>query len=164
MSDNTQRELAAIHEAGHAVAAVMRGDSTLTSVSLSERHGEGITWSNGKPFDSGFSAYAGPWAEARYKWGDRPLDDEDDEGYTFDIIVVGVLLEQASDRAVWRENAAEHARICEQVGIAPGAREEVWNMELSRVWPAMQSVAALLLEGETVTDVQVRALVEEVRA
>ena len=164
--DVKQRELAAIHEAGHAVAAVMRGGSTLTSVSLSDQHGEGITWSNSKPCDSGFGAYAGPWAEARHLWGDRPLDAEDENGCAFGDVVMGVLWEQqhGTDLDMWRRDAAEHARVCELVGVSPAARDEVWDMELSRVWPAVQSVGALLLAGETVTDVQVRALVEGVRA
>jgi hypothetical protein len=61
------RRTAAFHEAGHAVAAVMRGGSSLTSVSLDEHlHGEGITWSRALVFDQPFLIWAGPWAEARH--------------------------------------------------------------------------------------------------
>src|SRR4051794_12442550 len=51
------RELAAWHEAGHAVAAVMRGGSSLTSVTLGARHGEGLTNHRSKSFDSGFITF-----------------------------------------------------------------------------------------------------------
>lgn len=58
--------VAAHHEAGHAVAAVMRGGSELTSVSVDrDRPGHGIAWSRLHLWDRPFVIWAGPWAEAR---------------------------------------------------------------------------------------------------
>lgn len=78
----SETHLAAWHEAGHAVAAVMRGQSTLLSVALGYRHGEGLTRRRGKPMDDAFFAFAGPWAEDRYRGGVREVADEDQDGLT----------------------------------------------------------------------------------
>ena len=129
-----QRWIAAHHEAGHAVAAVMRGGSTLTSVTLSEtEHGHGSTWARQHQWDTGFLTYGGPWAEARCKWGDRPLDGEDEDGATFPDAVTGVFLEQPSDAAaliVWTQSQTDIGITREMLRQS----DEVWQMELEQVW------------------------------
>ncbi|MGY1697374.1 hypothetical protein ACI780_20945 [Geodermatophilus sp. SYSU D00814] len=153
------RELAAWHEAGHAVAAVMRGDSRLITVGLGDRHGEGTTWRRGAAWDGPFVAYAGPWAEARRTWGDRDLEDEDDDGLTFDDYLLGVLLEQRDDAAVL-DAASLEARA---TGLAPERNrqtEMVWRMELERVWPTIAAVSKALLAGATVTHEHVDRLLD----
>lgn len=160
MATDELRTITAHHEAGHAVAAVLRGGSSLTSVTLSEAHGEGITWGRHKPADSSFFAYAGPWAEARYAWpADVPLDGEDAEWLTFEDYVTGVILHQPSDAAAVAAHDQQVMDLRAQ-GLDVPAAYTVWHDELERVWPAVQQVAAWLLDGRTVTDADVRALVD----
>ena len=160
-----ERSVAAHHEAGHAVAATMRGGSTLTSVSLSPEHGTGITSFHAKPFDGPFITYAGLWAEARYLWGDRPLDGVDDGEGEFQDFVAGAFLGQPEDAAAllaWRSTA----EMGEMEGALPGAHlrtEECWQRELEQVWPAVVQVARLLLDGHNVDDAIVRELMESHR-
>lgn len=156
----TQRHLTAIHESGHAVASVMRGGSSFRSLDLSRADdGHGLTLHRSKPADVPFIAYAGPWAEARYQWpADVARDGEDDDGLTFDDYVTGVLLGQPDDTAA----LAPHEQQVQQlraagVDVDPFA---VWHMELERVWPAVQRIAARLLAGELIDDADVRHAVE----
>ncbi|MGV9861890.1 hypothetical protein [Rhodococcus koreensis] len=162
-------EVVAHHEAGHACAAILRGGASITSIHLDPvRPGYGMTHMRAKAYaDGGFIAWAGCWAEARYRWGDRPLDQDDDDGLEFVDHVQGVLLEQPGDRADVIEQEENFARLA---AMAPGdeidvraatiATYQVWHIELEQAWPAMQRVAELLLAGATVTDAQVRALVD----
>ena len=160
-----ERSVAAHHEAGHAVAATMRGGSTLTSVSLSPEHGAGITSFNAKAADGPFITYAGLWAQARYLWGDRPQDGVDDEGCEFQDYVAGAFLNQPEDAealAVWWRTA----EMAEMERAMPGVNartEECWQHELEQVWPAVAQVAHLLLDGHKVDDATVRELVESER-
>ena len=167
------RALTAFHEAGHAVAALMRGGSSLLSVSLSDTHGEGITWHRSHVWDQPFIAYAGPWAEARYEWGDRPLDDLNDDGCTFEDELAGCLFQGGSDDSVVIDRALGLGSIAAELGLDAGnpdavnrlreiaaARESVWQMELERAWLAVCAVAPRLVAGETVTNAEVAALLE----
>lgn len=155
----TQRNLTAHHEAGHAVASVMRGGSSFRSVDLSRAdEGHGLTLHRCKPTDGPFIAYAGPWAEARYLWpADVPLDGEDDDGMTFGDYVAGIFLGQPDDAAAL---APDDERVlllrAHGVEVDPYA---VWHMELERAWPAVQRVAARLLAGDVLTDADVRQTV-----
>lgn len=165
---SSPRTLTAYHEAGHAVAALMRGGSSLLSVTLSDTHGAGITWHRSHVWDQAFIAYAGPWAESRHQWGDRPLDDLDDDGFTFDDVVAGCLLVGGADDATAIDRglsieaiAAEMGGSADDPGIADqlrptaAARESVWQIELHRVWTAICEVAARLVAGQTVTSAEV---------
>lgn len=167
------RILTAFHEAGHTVAALMRGDSSLLSVSLSDTPGEGITWHRSQVWDQAFIAYAGPWAEARHEWGDRPLDDLDDDGCTFDEVLAGCMLAGGAgdapiiDQGLSPEGIAaelgadvDAEGMAEQLREIAAARESVWQMELERAWLAVCAVAPRLVAGETVTNAEVAALLE----
>lgn len=132
----------AFHEAGHAVAVVLRGGGTFKSILLDES-GHGLTLYSAKPCDSAFIAFAGPWAEARQAWGERPLEVEDDDGCTFSDYVVGVLLQQPDDAS--------------RLGDVTSASQDVWMRELECVWGAVQSLAGRLLAGESVTHEDVEA-------
>lgn len=134
----------AYHEAGHAVASCLRGGSSLTSVGFEPGHGTGLTMFMSKPCDIPFMAFAGPYAEARHAWGDRPLDGEDDDCLTLDDYVMGVLLTQPDDRQL----------------MAGRYESVVWPMEIDRVWGAVEAVALLLLSGDTVTHDDVARLVD----
>jgi hypothetical protein len=153
------RAATGFHEAGHAVAAVMRGGSSLTSVSLDEHlHGAGMTWSRALVFDQPFLIWAGPWAEARHAWGDRPLDDEDEDGCILDDYVAGVFMSQPDDAEQYRLAL----RALSDLGVPDGltaATERVWAREMEDVWTAVEAVAAALLRGKVIDDAAVRTAV-----
>ncbi|HVG84264.1 MAG TPA: hypothetical protein VM820_07085 [Vicinamibacterales bacterium] len=158
-------DVTAHHEAGHAMAAVMRGGSSLRGVTIDvDRPGHGLTLLRTAPWDTGFMAYAGPWAEARFVWGNRPLDAHNDNDCTFSDCVVGVLLHQSDDAAMW--GAWHHEPAQESVRQAMAdlgmtfAPEEVWDRELELVWPEIQTLAQRIRAGESVTDTEVRDLYE----
>lgn len=133
---STQRSITAHHEAGHAVTSVMRGGSSFRSVDLT-----------------------GPWAEARSQWpADVALDGEDDDGVTFDDCVTGVLLTQPDDLQELQPHDDHVAKLrALGVDVDPYA---TWHRELEAAWPAVQSIAARLLDGDVLTDDDVRSLVE----
>ncbi len=170
------REVTAFHEAGHTVAALMRGGSSLLSVSLSDTtHGEGITWHRSKPSDRAFIAYAGPWAEVRHAWGDLALDGLDDDGCTFDdalaaclafgggaddatIIVAGLSVEGvAAEIGINAEDPGIPAWLRDWIHETLSAREAIWRRELEQEWPVIEVVAARLLAGDEVTGDQIAA-------
>ena len=153
------RVVTAHHEAGHAVAATMRGGATLTSVTLSQRHGEGITWVRHKRWDQAFCACAGISAEARHAWGARPIDAQDDDGLEFVDDVTGVRLVQKGDADMTTASAREALAMVvpRDLVAAPTA---AWNRELEAVWSAVQAIARRLLDGLQVTDADVRALID----
>jgi hypothetical protein len=151
-----QRYLTACHEAGHAVAALMRGEGDVVSITIEPTPDYlGYTHYRAKPCDWGFITYAGPWAEARAHWLMPDLDGEDDEGCIFADYLVGAwMYNNDGDGAAYR--AAEDAEIAmlgefgDQFAQLEGAREQVWWRELEDRWPVIQQVAGLLMAG-TVT-------------
>lgn len=154
--DLAARVLAAHHEAGHAVAACMRGSSRLTAATLGAVHGQGLTTHHSKPTDGGFIAWAGPWAEARSGWPEGlPLDVEDEDGTTFPDHIVGVLLAQPDDAQIVRQ----HWQEIRSLGIEPS--DGVWLREMEAVLPVVRVVAERLLRGEEVTHGDVIALLEK---
>ena len=173
----TSLTVTAHHEAGHAVAAVMRGGSSLRSIDMENAHnGHATTWHRSKPVDAPFIAYAGPWAEARYQWPDAiPLDGLDDEGLTFDDHVAGVMLQQSEDAAAVAPNDAQYRAFRQSVAdmsanppphydelvrsVEGSGPYDVWQRELVRAWPAIQAVAARLVAGDDLEDDDVRQLV-----
>ena len=156
VSVSALRRAVAVHEAGHVVAAVVRGGSSLKSVVLSDRHGEGLTVYNSHVWDQPFVAFAGPWAEGRALWGQRSADDEYDGLELWDY-VNGVLLTQPDDAAVIN-NSPYVIREVNGIPLAP--QEIFWAVELERLWLVIQSIVQMLLAGETVTDAVVRVKVE----
>ena len=161
------RPAAAHHEAGHAVAAVSRGGSRLTAVTLDpDRHGEGLTRSRHKPVDDAFITYAGPWAEARHAWHQDLQTGAADQDFDFGDYLFAVIIDQPDDAAVIL--AAEREEEKFRALLHPEDRERVtpqrvvWGQELEQKWPVIQAVAARLLEGRTVTHDAVLALVEDV--
>ena len=71
--------------------------------------------------------------------------------------------------AAWMYNGddfANYQRLCEADAHTDliGVREQTWNAELERKWPAIKQIAEQLLAGNTVTDAVVRELVEGVRS
>lgn len=159
------RTLAAYHEAGHAVAGCMRG-SILRSVRLGAVAGDGLTSHSGNTWDNPFATYAGPWAETRYSWGDRPVA-EDEEGLSFADRLFDVFLGGgAGDREVLSEHFASYAGLAAQLppeisaGDLERATKRTWTGELEAVWPAIETVATRLLAGAEITHASVNALLE----
>lgn len=154
------RRAVAFHEAGHAVAAVMRGGSSLTSVSLDEhRQGEGMTSFRASVFDQPFVVWAGPWAEARQAWGDRPLDGEDEDGCILGDYVGGVFLSQPGDAEQYRLAL----RALFDLGVPDdltATTEGIWAREMEDAWSVVEAVAATLLRGEAIDDAEVRSAME----
>jgi hypothetical protein len=156
-----QRSVTAHHEAGHAVAAVMRGAGELRSVTI-ERTDEylGHTGFRGKPCDSAFVTYAGPWAEARAQWPHPTLDGEDDDGCIFGDYVTGAFLLNADgDGADYRRHCADDGALLGGHAHLLGSREDVWSYELERQWPVIQQIAMRLLAGEAIDRLDPFALV-----
>lgn len=157
------RVLAAFHEAGHAVAGCMRG-STLRSVRLGEVAGDGLTVHREPAGGDPCTSYAGPWAEARFLWGDRPADAEDEEGLSFADHLFDVFLGAgAEDRQELREYFEMLAAMLPPevtAGDLERVIEQVWARELEAVWSAIETVATRLLAGAEITHASVNALLE----
>ncbi len=152
------RALAAHHEAGHAIAGCLRG-SVLRSIALGEVDGDGLTVHRGPSWDDPYVSYAGPWAEARFLWGDRPADEENEDYLVFADHLFGVFLGAGAED--WQELQAHYARLAELAGLLPpeitaGDLERIttqkWAVELEAVWPAIELIATHLLAGEEITD------------
>jgi hypothetical protein len=168
-----QQYLTAHHEAGHAVATLLRGGGELLWITIEPTSKYlGYTGHRTKAVAVGdrmFITFAGPWAEARAGWPQPSIDGEDDDGCIFDDHLF----------AAWAHNrdgdfdAYEQMRVddlgmltlaAEHCGITPGELREqqggLWRDELERAWGVIQQVAKLLLTGATVTDAVVRELVD----
>lgn len=131
------------HEAGHAVAAAMRGGDALRDAEHSHT-GHGLVSYEGNQDDVPFIAYAGCWAEARGRNGGREIET---------YYVKGAL------------QAAEHDRFLVLQGHATDQlhllREDpkewaLWNHELARVWPSVVAIASVIHRGERVTPEMVK--------
>lgn len=167
----SERWLTACHEAGHAVATLMRGGGTFVSVTIEPTDEyEGLTHVRVKDWDSPFVSYAGPWAEARARWPlGPPIWEIDEDGGSFDDYVVGALMANPSDFQACIEPPTEtEAAIRQEIenylgdGIqdADAAREQIWNRELEDAWLVIESVARLLMDGTSVTPDIVGALLD----
>lgn len=170
---DTHRKVTAHHEAGHAVAAVMRGGSSLRSVTFDPDGLGGLTLWRGSRWDLGFIAYAGQWAEAHYgdragilprgltaaqylnsgldearEWLEDNPDEDTDEHDDWAHIVAHL-----DDMAAMMTAVPAHQRPTDD-GVLSG-----WARELEAGWPAIQAVAARLLAGDVLTDADVRRIV-----
>jgi len=152
------RTLAAYHEAGHAVAGCMRG-SILRSITLGEVPGDGLTVHRETAGGNPLTSYAGPWAEARHIWGDRPVDEEDEDYLIFGDHLFGIFLGTGAED--WQELQAHYARLAGLAELLPPEitvddlvriTEQKWARELEAVWPAIELIATRLLAGAEITD------------
>ena len=155
------RTLAAYHEAGHAIAGCMRG-SVLRSVHLGEVAGDGLTVHRGPSWDDPFISYAGPWAEARFIWGDRPATEEDEEYLVFGDHLFGIFLGTGAED--WCELSEHFAELAGLAAMLPPEitaddlvrlTESAWAREMEAVWPAIEETATRLLAGAEITDATV---------
>ena len=143
MNDNMER--AAFHEAGHAVANLMRGHP-VHYIDVNN-DGSGLTWHQtwGIGGDSAFCAFGGIYAEARYNF---ERDDDEDEEYDLDIHISGVRLAQPADsQVISAYNAEEKALVGARYREASAHREVIWCRELDREWSRIGGLAAALVKS-----------------
>lgn len=146
------------HEAGHAVAAVARGGK-LIEISLTNaftRHISDLS-------DEAFVIFAGPWAEARWMVATNP--DYADE-HVLDVMPYawdnnsGRTSEHDPRDAVKYEKWVEDRDDWRRHRVAPRNWERGWSLEMDELWPAICVVAALLLDGVTITHELVKSVLE----
>ena len=113
-SSDRQRYLTAHHEAGHAVATLMRGRGELVSVTIDPTDDYlGRTSHRGNPWgdDALFVTFAGPWAEAYAEWPLHSLDGEDDDGRAFsDYLADAWLAAEDGDQDIYDELRGEWSK------------------------------------------------------
>ncbi|MGV8908533.1 MAG: hypothetical protein ACOH1Y_06080 [Propionicimonas sp.] len=147
-------ERSAYHEAGHAVATVLRGRKflRLVSIAASIAH-RGNTLNRSPGWNDAFVAWSGPWAQAHAEWSERPLDG-DDKGCTLDDDLAAAFLNGGQED---HHIVEQHFASMPWPSMRSGT-ERVWAMELTRMWPAITQVAEWLLGGERVSDQRIRDL------
>jgi hypothetical protein len=146
----------AYHEAGHAVAAVLRDGSSVRPFSITSADDyPGSTCHLWPGRDPGFVAWAGPWAQARAEWCERSLDGGGDGVVFADYLLTVHLSGSRTDWLIVEQHFASLPWASMRAGT-----ERVWGTELTRMWPAIQQVAEWLLVGEPVTDQRVRDLTD----
>lgn len=167
--------ITAHHEAGHAVAALMRGGGECHRITIepTETHW-GMTRTTVKPFvdDAGFSTFAGPWADARVRWpAELPFDECDEDGCTFADLITEVFVNDADGdleqyEAVWESDrvqiAPREGKLALPEGFSPMTEEwyeAKWSDELEQVWPVIQALATRLMEVRTMTGDETTKLV-----
>ena len=140
-------ELAAYHEAGHVVAAKLRGHEPY-SVEI-DAEGRGMTRTHFRgDFDIPFHVYAGPWAEVRHEWElakKAPgYPDMDEDGLTFnDYYTMKLLVEHGHNHGDF-PMLDQYRR----EGTINDVTEKVWDKELEWCWPMIVEDAALILAGK----------------
>jgi hypothetical protein len=148
------------HEAGHAVAAVVRG-GYVVEIQLGR-----VDWLSHEETDDEigfvrhrtaltnqpFVTFAGPYAEA--KWMVESDPDVDDLN---DAIDYAWSNNSDGDSAKYDDFTAPLRELAAELGLSPvgPAWEMQWSDELDDLWPVIVEVAAMLLRGEDVTHAQV---------
>jgi hypothetical protein len=147
------------HEAGHAVAAVMRGgdvhhlklgDPTDAGLLDVDRESIGVTRNTSDSWNVPFVAFAGPWAQWRHR---------KETGETEDWDLVWDWLDAGSDNG-WDPlgdyTLMDYDNLTE-------AQIALWIEELEPHWPAIVAVAAIALAGDPVNTEVVEALIDQNR-
>ena len=146
----------AYHEAGHAVAAVLRDGSAVRPFSITSADDYPDSTCHLSPGrDPGFVAWAGPWAQAYAEWCERRLERGGDEFVFADYLLTVYLNGSHTDWVIVEQHFASLPWASMRAGT-----ERVWGTELARMWPAIQQVAEWLLVGEPVTNQRVRDLTD----
>lgn len=163
------RDVTAHHEAGHAVAAVMRGGPDgLRPGIIVQDDGLGLTPLRMSRFDEVFIAYAGLWAEGRY------LADQCHAAGHGECEAVGewdcreihgaaVILNQPAP-GTGRSLAPQYDS---DFDVLARCRDEfvasvrTWDRELERVWPVVCRVATWLIAGMPITGTVIDGALDE---
>jgi hypothetical protein len=153
------------HEAGHAVAVIARG-GTLLGVWLASTDDpsadtQGITRHDTAWEAQPFVTFAGPCAEAM--WTVEHDDDFDD---FYEALDYAWLNNGDGDTNMYEDRVSLFSAAAEMLGFATIRRawEVDWVAELEPLLPAMREVAALLIDGQSVTHEQVLAAVNRCRS
>ena len=160
MNAPDQRCLTAFHEAGHAVAVVLR-HGTIVAIAIEPEPGEthyGATDHHGPTWANTFIAYAGPWAEARVQWPDIDITDTDDDGRAF-TDYAHAAFENSADAAAYQAYLPHEEAWSQDQPPTFVVKTQRWTAELEDHWPAVRAVALRLLSGEMLTQDVVRDLV-----
>ena len=109
--------------------------------------------------DEAFVIWAGLWAEARFEWGSRPLDGEDEEGVTFEYYLDDAGARHRASAEIFLAAIEESDHGWHQAGVDVGAlrisvEREIWPRELEEVWPAIRRLARALLDGDVLDHAQ----------
>lgn len=146
----SQRNITGYHEAGHAVAAVLRG-GWVEGISIEPdatlKHG-GIAHLGHLREDYAFVAFAGPWAGTWFQWLGERVDETGCERYGFTF----------TDRL--RFNLRQNLNDQRHCRNTPWRKRMTWISELETRWPVIETVAGLLLQGRHVITALVKDAVE----
>ncbi len=142
------------HQAGHLVAAALRGADPATRIRLDQLMEPGYCGEAGAPF----IAFAGPWAERACGAADVEIVHGDD---AFDP---AALSARCGDRDVVDEASSQVATLLRHVGAdedrawgwLPGVTA-AWNGELAQAWPAIEWAAGQLRADLELSVAQVRS-------
>lgn len=156
----SQHQVAAHHEAGHVVAAILRGATHLHDITA--RHdGTGFTGARFVAFDGPFFAFGGIWAEARVQWpSDIPIAAEDIDGQSFEDYIREVCFEQIDDFIA--------ATSPDGFGMETPTGEDGplwrrWAEELEAVLPVVRIIAEAILVDALINEGEVRDLITACR-
>lgn len=148
--EDDERRRACVHEAGHAVAAVMRSgsDGLRGHKPIVREDHSGYTHIRIQAIDEWFVTYAGCWAEAYYDFQGSSNEDED---LVFEDFLAGVFLGQPEDLETLKKplpypkppNSAENRGLL----WWEGPTEQVWRLELEHVWTVILAVADTYRDG-----------------
>jgi hypothetical protein len=155
------RRITAHHEAGHAVATYVRGGTvdSITIMPTATLLGETLTspksWTA-----TAFAIHAGPWAEARVQWqlSTFDLDDNYHSRLFEDKLHQAWMLNLDGDGDLMKMATAQEE--LEGLQIVHNYRTDQWNKELEAYSPAIQEVAALLLQGDTLAQAEVAEIID----
>lgn len=163
---------AAYHEAGHAVAAVLRrAENVVITV---DGYGCGLTTFRAKRWDVPFIAYAGPWAEYTWFWDHMPDDMRQGATTVAEYLSLNIFSRDAYADAVelgdWGPGEYPEDVVTyydDPFGMRSSGHysEKVWHdHELPRAWPVIERAARAILQGRQVRGEDIEMWSEEVAA
>jgi Peptidase M50B-like len=158
---DADREVVAFHEAGHAVATVVRGGKCCRITIEPDEDYDGQTNVTAAQHNMAFVTYAGPWAEARATWT-GPVAGKDEDGSTFkDHVALAFERNAEGDLRQYRLLMADLAAAYGNLNaLFTFESETAWGCELEVKWPVIREVAELLMAQVDVSTEVVSALLE----
>jgi hypothetical protein len=154
---DANREVVAFHEAGHAVASVMRGGTFCGITIHHDGDRDGSRNVKAAAHHLAFVTYAGPWAEARATWT-GPVAGKD--GSTFkDHVALAFERNAEGDLRQYRLLMADlRAAYGDLNTLFTIESETAWGCELEAKWRVIREVAELLIAQADVSTEVVSAL------
>jgi hypothetical protein len=149
------------HEAGHAVAAVVRGGKLVHVHMESARQWDGRTEGiagvtrhmshrNNQPF----VIFAGVWADAKWQVSNEPdIDGDEPLDVMNEYLWPELNFAQGDDGWEYESRVLEFESLSAELGFSnniPRSWEFDWANELNDLWPAICAVATMILEGMVV--------------